>query len=129
MKEESWKEGKGSRVCPVLVLMTYMSIIFFSISQARYLEKKVIQANEEEAKRLIERIKKHFSKVTDPRAKDNQKHKFIDIIVISLCGTISGAEGWTAFVRYGKSKEEFLGKFLGLPNGIPSLKFIGKNQR
>ena len=72
------------------------------------------------AKRLIERIKKHFSKVTDPRATDNQKHKFIDIIVISLCATMSGAEGWTAFVRYGKSKEEFLGRLLELQNGIPS---------
>ena len=97
-----------------------MAAIFFSLSQARDLEKKIAQANEEEAKRLIERIKKHFSKVSDPRAKDNQRHKFIDIIVISLCATISGAEGWTSFVRYGKSKEEFLSKFIELPNGIPS---------
>ena len=120
MKEKTWVEGKGSIVCPVLVLMAYMTVIFFSLNQARYLERKIVQANEEEAKRLIERIKKHFSKVTDPRATDNQKHKFIDIIVISLCATMSGAEGWTAFVRYGKSKEEFLGRLLELQNGISS---------
>ena len=100
--------------------MMYMAVIFFSLSQASHLEKKIAQANEEDAKRLIERIKKHFSKVSDPRASDNQKHKFIDIIVISLCAMISGAEGWTAFVRYGKSKKEFLSKMLELPNRIPS---------
>jgi predicted transposase YbfD/YdcC len=44
----------------------------------------------------------------------------MDILVIALCATISGAEGFNDIELYGKSKEEWLRTFLALPNGIPS---------
>jgi len=43
-----------------------------------------------------------------------------DIIFITIAAVICGAETWNAIEEYGKSKMEWLGKHLRLPNGIPS---------
>jgi len=70
---------------------------------------------------LIVAIEEHFSSLPDPRRETaNQRHKFIDILVIAICGIICGAEGGTAIEKFGKAKEEWLRSFLELPNGIPS---------
>jgi predicted transposase YbfD/YdcC len=65
-------------------------------------------------------IESHFSKLKDPRAVHNIDHLLIDIIVITLCATICGANDWEAVAEYGRIKYEWLKKFLALPNGIPS---------
>ena len=65
-------------------------------------------------------IETHFSKLRDPRAIHNIDHLLIDIIVITLCATICGANDWEAVAEYGRIKYEWLKKFLALPNGIPS---------
>lgn len=44
----------------------------------------------------------------------------IDIIVITICATICGANNWEAVAAYGIAKYEWLKTFLALPNGIPS---------
>ena len=44
----------------------------------------------------------------------------LDIIAITICGVICGADCWTEIEEYGNSKQEWLKKFLALPNGIPS---------
>jgi len=64
-------------------------------------------------------IEKHFKSLPDPRRKTaNQRHKFIDILVIAICGTICGADGWVAVEKFGKAKEDWFRGFLELPNGI-----------
>lgn len=126
--EREFREGKDRfypkeeeiGYCPVLAVITCMLLVFQALRQEEYLKQKQARIEEAQAKRLIERIKKHFSKVKDPRVEDNQLHSFIDVIVISLCAIIAGAEGWKAFVNYGKSKREFLEQVLELKNGIPS---------
>ena len=65
-------------------------------------------------------IEYHFSQIKDPRASHSIDHLLIDIIVITLCATICGANDWEAVAEYGRTKEEWLKKFLALPNGIPS---------
>lgn len=67
-----------------------------------------------------ETIEQHFSSLTDPRIQYKVRHKLIDIIVITICAVISGADGWTEVEEYGKAKYEWLGSFLELPYGIPS---------
>ena len=37
----------------------------------------------------------HFSKLEDPRVERNKKHELIDVIVLCVCGVVSGAEGWS----------------------------------
>ena len=63
----------------------------------------------------------HFSTLTDPRIHVNKNdHKLIDIMVISICAVICGADGWTDIEEYGNAKKEWFATFLELPNGIPS---------
>ena len=65
-------------------------------------------------------IEKHFGTLKDSRALHNIEHLLIDIIVITICATICGANNWEAVAAYGITKYEWLKTFLALPNGIPS---------
>lgn len=65
-------------------------------------------------------IIKFFAVIADPRVERTKEHKLVDIIVIAMCGVLSGAEGWTEIEEFGKSKEEWFKSFLELKNGIPS---------
>jgi predicted transposase YbfD/YdcC len=56
----------------------------------------------------------------DPRIERHKRHKLIDIIVLTICAVISGAEGWEAIEAFGKEKQGWLCKWLALENGIPS---------
>jgi hypothetical protein len=67
----------------------------------------------------------HFITITDPR-QENRTHLLIDIIMIAICATIAGAEGWIEIARFGQLKEAWFRKFLALPNGIPSHDTIGR---
>ena len=71
-------------------------------------------------------ILEHFSTLTDPRIQLKTSHKIIDIVIITICGTICGADNWTEIVRYGRMKQQWLKKFLELPNGIPSHDTFGR---
>ena len=71
-------------------------------------------------------ILEHFSALTDPRVHLKTSHKLIDIVVITICGTICGADNWTEIVRYGRIKHQWLKKLLELPNGIPSHDTFGR---
>ncbi len=52
--------------------------------------------------------------------KNKTHHKLEDIIVMTICAVICGADDWVAVARYGKTKYDWLKTFLELPNGIPS---------
>lgn len=65
-------------------------------------------------------IATHFSEVEDPRTGPNTCHKFIDIMIISICAVICGADDYVAIADYGKAKESWFRQFLELPSGIPS---------
>jgi hypothetical protein len=77
-------------------------------------------------KKPREAIEEHFSKVTDSRKDRTKEHKLIDIIVITICAVICGAEGWVDIELYGNSKLHWLSTFLELPNGIPSHDTFGR---
>ena len=77
-------------------------------------------------KKPLEAIEEHFSKVNDPRIDRRKEHKLIDMIVISICAVICGAEGWTDIENFGNSKLPWLKTFLDLPNGIPSHDTFGR---
>ena len=62
----------------------------------------------------------HFSGIEDPRIDRSKRHKLIDILVIAICATICGAEGWEDFELFGTCKLDWFKSFLDLPNGIPS---------
>jgi predicted transposase YbfD/YdcC len=69
----------------------------------------------------------HFDCLEDPR-EDSHKvlHKFHDILVIAILGTICGADGWTEICEFAEAKIDWLETFLELPNGIPSHDTLGR---
>jgi len=65
-------------------------------------------------------VKRYFGKLRDPRIKRRKKHLLLDIIVIALCGVISGCNDWQQIATFGRSRLDWLKRFLRLPEGIPS---------
>ena len=65
-------------------------------------------------------IAEHFDDIEDIRIERGKKHQLIDIITISICAVVCGADGWIDIEMYGIARKEWLDKFLELPNGIPS---------
>ena len=61
-----------------------------------------------------------FGEIEDPRMNRQRRHNLFDIIAITMCASIAGADGWTRVASFGRSKEAWLRTFLTLPNGIPS---------
>ena len=68
---------------------------------------------------------KHLDCIKDPR-RHNIRHNLYDILMISLCALISGADSWTQVAEYGRSKFDWFSEFLELPNGIPSHDTLGR---
>ena len=68
----------------------------------------------------IQTLTERLSKLTDPRRQyGNIRHKLEDIIAIGLCTFVCGGEDFVDMEDFGKEREEFLRKYLELPNGIP----------
>jgi len=64
--------------------------------------------------------------IVDPRMDRSKRHKLVDILVIALCGFLAGCETWVDVELFGLAKQKWLGKFLQLPNGIPSHDTFGR---
>jgi len=67
-----------------------------------------------------------FGELRDPRKDRTKLHLLSDILVITLCAVICGADSWTEIELFGKSKHKWLQAFLELPNGIPSHDTFGR---
>ncbi len=65
-------------------------------------------------------VAQHFGGLNDPRREQRRLHNLCDMIAISLCAVICGAESWEDVAEYCRQKEPWLKTFLRLPNGIPS---------
>ena len=61
-----------------------------------------------------------LKKIADPRREHQKFHSLYEILVIAICGVLSGAEHWTELEDYGEAKREWLATFLELKHGIPS---------
>jgi predicted transposase YbfD/YdcC len=61
-----------------------------------------------------------FAKLKDPRRAHRRLHLLQDILVIALCAVIAGAQDWQEIETFGQKRKDWLGRFLGLANGIPS---------
>jgi predicted transposase YbfD/YdcC len=75
---------------------------------------------------MAKSIFEHFAELPDPRIERTKLHQLGDILAISICAVICGAEGWTDIELFGKSKESWFKTFLELPNGIPSHDTFGR---
>ncbi|MBD5144130.1 MAG: transposase family protein [Ruminococcus sp.] len=66
-------------------------------------------------------LKEGIKNIKEPRRTGygNIRNKLEDIIIIGLCTVICGGEDFANMEAFGKSRQEYLAKFLELPNGIP----------
>lgn len=69
---------------------------------------------------MVASIVEHFSTLKDPRIERHKKHRLEDIIVLSIGGVLSGAEGWEAIRHHGQAKLAWLRQFIPLEHGIPA---------
>lgn len=60
----------------------------------------------------------HFSSIEDPR-QSNKQHQLMDILFLSICAVLSGAEGWEDIEDFGHAKLHWLKQYLPFDKGIP----------
>ncbi len=75
---------------------------------------------------LVELFAPFFAGLPDPRIDRGKRHALLDILILALCATVGGADGWADVERFGKAKLGFFRRFLALPNGIPSHDTFGR---
>jgi predicted transposase YbfD/YdcC len=68
----------------------------------------------------------HFGSLEDPRIDRTKRHELLDIVAITICAVICGADNWVEVEDFGKAKHPWLKTFLSLPNGIPSHDTFGR---
>jgi len=71
-------------------------------------------------------ISEHFATLTDPRRDHLKEHGLLEIVAITLCAVICGADDWVNVATFGRVKEAWLRTFLALPGGIPSHDTFGR---
>jgi len=61
-----------------------------------------------------------FGQLDDPRIDRRKLHPMPEILLLTLCAVICGAESWDDIEMFGKSKLVFLCQYLPYEHGIPS---------
>ncbi len=64
-------------------------------------------------------IQNHFAGLTDTRRRE-VTHPLINIVVIAICAVVGGTDDFVAIAKFGRTKRDWLARFLDLKNGIPS---------
>jgi predicted transposase YbfD/YdcC len=60
------------------------------------------------------------NEIPDPRRDHLKKHPLINILTISVCAMLAGADDWTDMGRYGQNYRAWFEQFLDMPHGPPS---------
>ena len=68
---------------------------------------------------MIENSLKHFASIEDPRIERCKRYELMDILLLSVCAVISGAEGWEDIEDFGKLKLDWLRQYRPFEQGIP----------
>jgi predicted transposase YbfD/YdcC len=81
---------------------------------------------EREKEELVASILEYFASVPDPRVERTRHHALTDILTLSLCAVVCGADSFCAIETYGRAREAWLRTFIGLRGGIPTHDTIGR---
>jgi predicted transposase YbfD/YdcC len=68
---------------------------------------------------------KHFEDLSDPRQLWKVSYPLEEILILSLCAVVSGADTFKDIALYGRQKLEFLCRFSPFINGVPSEDVLG----
>lgn len=69
---------------------------------------------------VVATLKEHFSVVKDPRQPGKVDHSLVNIIFITVCGVLCGADNWVAIEAFGNAQQTWFSQYLNLAKGIPS---------
>ena len=61
----------------------------------------------------------HFSQIPEPRIERCRRHELMDILFLSICAVLCGAEGWEEIEDFGKVRLDWLRRYFPFENGIP----------
>ncbi len=64
-------------------------------------------------------VMEHISIIPDYRQAWKVEHKLSDILLLTICAVISGAEGWEDIEDFGETHLDFLKQYGDFENGIP----------
>ena len=78
------------------------------------------------ATKFLDATYKHFEKITDFRINRGMNYPLTEMIFLTLCATICGADGWADVERFGKAKLPWLRRFLPFESGVPSHDTLGR---
>jgi predicted transposase YbfD/YdcC len=62
----------------------------------------------------------HFGRLEDPRQSAKTLYPLSEVLLVSLCAVICGADSWVEVSTFGKMKLDFLRRFLPFKDGVPS---------
>lgn len=68
----------------------------------------------------------HFSAIKDYRQEGKVNHRLSDIILLTVCGVLSGFDSWEGIHDFGVSRTDFLSKLGDFESGIPSADTIAR---
>jgi predicted transposase YbfD/YdcC len=78
------------------------------------------ELDQESSKAFKKSLEEHFNSVEDYRRQGSIRHRLIDILFITICAVISGANDLKAVAMYAQRKQRWLIDLLALVNGVPS---------
>ena len=64
-------------------------------------------------------VRIHFENLTDPRRRE-PKYPLLNVVVMTLCAVISGADDFVAIARWSTKNRTWLARYLDLSKGVPS---------
>ena len=67
-----------------------------------------------------------FSVISDPRVKGRSTYDLVELLVISVCGMLCGADNFVDIVEWANERQDWLKRFMKLENGIPSHDTFGR---
>lgn len=66
-----------------------------------------------------------FSALPDPRQSKKVLYPLDEVLLLTLCAVLCGADGWVSVALFGEQKLKFLRRFLPFGNGTPSHDQLG----
>ena len=66
-----------------------------------------------------------FGDIPDRRVVGRCDHILVEIIVVAICGVLSGAESWSEIEEFGEAKEAWLRQYLDCRRGYPRTTHLG----
>ena len=71
-------------------------------------------------------LTEYFADLDDPRREGSTDYPLHEIVVLTICAVICGADGFTSIAGFGQAKKDWFRQFLELEHGIPSHDTIGR---